>query len=141
ASAAAARCASAAAHATSPAAGADAAAVALAGAASASALAGMTGLTIAASRGREAALAEGADRAGGGAVLTGITRAAWLAGGARAGLGGATSPVVHLRRRDVRARFAAEPTSGFRGARLLRDRKSTRLNSSHVKISYAVFCL
>src|SRR5690606_39888718 len=24
---------------------------------------------------------------------------------------------------------------------LLRDRKSTRLNSSHVKISYAVFCL
>src|SRR5438067_6284362 len=31
-----------------------------------------------------------------------------------------------------------------RGARLrrrLRDRKSTRLNSSHVSISYAVFCL
>src|SRR5690606_40911387 len=27
------------------------------------------------------------------------------------------------------------------GARLGRDRKSTRLNSSHVKISYAVFCL
>src|SRR5690606_41297646 len=26
-------------------------------------------------------------------------------------------------------------------ARRLRDRKSTRLNSSHVKISYAVFCL
>src|SRR5690606_40280103 len=25
--------------------------------------------------------------------------------------------------------------------RFLRDRKSTRLNSSHVKISYAVFCL
>src|SRR5690606_19516192 len=25
--------------------------------------------------------------------------------------------------------------------RVLRDRKSTRLNSSHVKISYAVFCL
>src|SRR5690606_40039513 len=25
--------------------------------------------------------------------------------------------------------------------RLRRDRKSTRLNSSHVKISYAVFCL
>src|SRR5690606_39797790 len=24
---------------------------------------------------------------------------------------------------------------------ILRDRKSTRLNSSHVKISYAVFCL
>src|SRR5690606_41720892 len=26
-------------------------------------------------------------------------------------------------------------------SRSLRDRKSTRLNSSHVKISYAVFCL
>src|SRR6202042_2469830 len=29
----------------------------------------------------------------------------------------------------------------FRGARKLIDRKSTRLNSSHVEISYAVFCL
>src|SRR5690554_7470324 len=27
------------------------------------------------------------------------------------------------------------------GRRLSRDRKSTRLNSSHVRISYAVFCL
>src|SRR5690606_39865870 len=27
------------------------------------------------------------------------------------------------------------------GGRLFRDRKSTRLNSSHVTISYAVFCL
>src|SRR5690606_41437341 len=27
------------------------------------------------------------------------------------------------------------------GTRMPRDRKSTRLNSSHVKISYAVFCL
>src|SRR5690606_41764046 len=31
----------------------------------------------------------------------------------------------------------AEPT----GTVTVRDRKSTRLNSSHVKISYAVFCL
>src|SRR5690606_40681797 len=38
--------------------------------------------------------------------------------------------------------------SGLRGSRApacrtrpVRDRKSTRLNSSHVKISYAVFCL
>src|SRR5690606_40247638 len=29
----------------------------------------------------------------------------------------------------------------FRAAKQWRDRKSTRLNSSHVKISYAVFCL
>src|SRR5690606_40052256 len=28
-----------------------------------------------------------------------------------------------------------------KGHKGLRDRKSTRLNSSHVKISYAVFCL
>src|SRR5690606_41483485 len=35
----------------------------------------------------------------------------------------------NLRRVGVQRRFAAE------------DRKSTRLNSSHVKISYAVFCL
>src|SRR3989442_11183765 len=27
------------------------------------------------------------------------------------------------------------------GSVLIRDRKSTRLNSSHVRISYAVFCL
>src|SRR5436309_5404718 len=34
-------------------------------------------------------------------------------------------------------------TAGPRGTRCgtRRDRKSTRLNSSHVKISYAVFCL
>src|SRR5690606_41375546 len=32
-------------------------------------------------------------------------------------------------------------TRSARGARQRLDRKSTRLNSSHVKISYAVFCL
>src|SRR5271167_5195587 len=38
--------------------------------------------------------------------------------------------------------LAPSPTSvgGWRGQRS-RDRKSTRLNSSHVSISYAVFCL
>src|SRR5690606_41407235 len=30
---------------------------------------------------------------------------------------------------------------GYKGTPLPGDRKSTRLNSSHVKISYAVFCL
>src|SRR5688572_32679418 len=32
-------------------------------------------------------------------------------------------------------------SSGLSGAALLQDRKSTRLNSSHSQISYAVFCL
>src|SRR5438874_4803446 len=52
-------------------------------------------------------------------------------GGGAPGRGGAArwtgSPGVRLRR-DPRARAH-------------RDRKSTRLNSSHVEISYAVFCL
>src|SRR2546422_8389939 len=34
-----------------------------------------------------------------------------------------------------------EPTAHIVQADLLRDRKSTRLNSSHGYISYAVFCL
>src|SRR3712207_8553307 len=37
------------------------------------------------------------------------------------------------------ARGRADP--GRRAARAARDRKSTRLNSSHANISYAVFCL
>src|SRR5690606_39303700 len=43
---------------------------------------------------------------------------------------------------DVRT-CAHPPTTDTTGARAadLPDRKSTRLNSSHVKISYAVFCL
>src|SRR5690606_41358094 len=39
----------------------------------------------------------------------------------------------------VDSRRGERHTPGTGGARL--DRKSTRLNSSHVKISYAVFCL
>src|SRR5690606_11598976 len=43
--------------------------------------------------------------------------------------------------RASQAQILLEQTIG-RGLRLMwRDRKSTRLNSSHVKISYAVFCL
>src|SRR5690606_42156637 len=36
--------------------------------------------------------------------------------------------------------FTYTPDASFNGSDSL-DRKSTRLNSSHVKISYAVFCL
>src|SRR3989449_11657122 len=43
-------------------------------------------------------------------------------------------------RRRVRELAAALPRHGPH-RRLLRDRKSTRLNSSHGYISYAVFCL
>src|SRR5690606_41180282 len=41
---------------------------------------------------------------------------------------------------QVRPKFCGTWVSHWPGSRLL-DRKSTRLNSSHVKISYAVFCL
>src|SRR5437588_945419 len=44
---------------------------------------------------------------------------------------------------DRRLRFAAGHRDGVGGGLALRerDRKSTRLNSSHTVISYAVFCL
>src|SRR5690606_41503306 len=50
-------------------------------------------------------------------------------------------PQPHVRRTEDRAQSAGDAggDDGPAGAR--RDRKSTRLNSSHVKISYAVFCL
>src|SRR5437868_7981061 len=40
-----------------------------------------------------------------------------------------------------RASFLRSPSHAGREPRGSRDRKSTRLNSSHVSISYAVFCL
>src|SRR6266498_4619746 len=49
----------------------------------------------------------------------------------RHGLGGERSPDERHRRRGAH-RVVTQPS---------RDRKSTRLNSSHVRISYAVFCL
>src|SRR5699024_12096150 len=44
--------------------------------------------------------------------------------------------VLHFRRAED-----APPGTEYRLAELDEDRKSTRLNSSHVSISYAVFCL
>src|SRR5690554_7394886 len=41
---------------------------------------------------------------------------------------------------DIRNRYQS-PSGGITNERKVRDRKSTRLNSSHVRISYAVFCL
>src|SRR5690606_41570266 len=45
--------------------------------------------------------------------------------------------------KEITEHFGAEilQADGQLDRRALRDRKSTRLNSSHVKISYAVFCL
>src|SRR5690625_6387953 len=45
--------------------------------------------------------------------------------------------VWHLQRPSERSRWIQERCYEFS----VRDRKSTRLNSSHVAISYAVFCL
>src|SRR5690606_39720492 len=49
----------------------------------------------------------------------------------------ANSPYVNTRE-PVQPRLSIKLTRGHRSTK---DRKSTRLNSSHVKISYAVFCL
>src|SRR5476649_3055386 len=53
-----------------------------------------------------------------------------------------SSDLGHLRARNRRAlgRREVDARAGA-GARAGRDRKSTRLNSSHTVISYAVFCL
>src|SRR5690606_41451356 len=49
---------------------------------------------------------------------------------------------VVLSERDLQAAQQDRPeVVEERAERAQRDRKSTRLNSSHVKISYAVFCL
>src|SRR5436309_3688793 len=53
-------------------------------------------------------------------------------------------PPFSLIRRDVAEReipWCAEHRTGVLAYSPMQDRKSTRLNSSHVKISYAVFCL
>src|SRR3712207_8060089 len=62
--------------------------------------------------------------------------------GVREDAGG--SPLLGRRRRALehRRKFCPRPGALLRGrARARADRKSTRLNSSHANISYAVFCL
>src|SRR5205807_10062392 len=56
--------------------------------------------------------------------------------------GGVEPPEGETGVRDRRPRAAAPVTRGpgNRAGRLRPDRKSTRLNSSHLVISYAVFC-
>src|SRR5436305_4696492 len=50
-------------------------------------------------------------------------------------------PYTTLFRSTTVARTASTPTCCCAGWPCCSDRKSTRLNSSHVRISYAVFCL
>src|SRR2546430_6531513 len=50
-------------------------------------------------------------------------------------------PIFRQRPADVGRRDLLRPARGARGVCRSRDRKSTRLNSSHSQISYAVFCL
>src|SRR2546426_2555386 len=54
---------------------------------------------------------------------------------AEAGLGGSQSPAARMSRQVPSARSSGIFLSGTG------DRKGTRLNSSHLVISYAVFCL
>src|SRR2546421_8743884 len=50
-------------------------------------------------------------------------------------------PRIHPHEVDARRRRASTSCGWIRGPRPTGDRKSTRLNSSHDQISYAVFCL
>src|SRR5690606_40746353 len=73
------------------------------------------------------------------------------AGQRESGGGGGDQPERRARRRRGHGRYSfprsiSRSTAGCRQSRTSspaarRDRKSTRLNSSHVKSSYAVFCL
>src|SRR5207253_9362321 len=57
--------------------------------------------------------------------------------GERRGAVGLRGVHVGFRLQQRRERFLIAPLDGFEQTK---DRKSTRLNSSHVAISYAVFC-
>src|SRR2546430_10362443 len=52
---------------------------------------------------------------------------------------GPTTSMEQTARRVVE--ITCKSTTRLRASRISRDRKSTRLNSSHSQISYAVFCL
>src|SRR5436305_6706442 len=67
-------------------------------------------------------------------------QAAAIHGGLRARAAGTTAPPCYLAAmRDAHLHVAR--LDDLAGDMQMRDRKSTRLNSSHVRISYAVFCL
>src|SRR5205814_10020868 len=78
-------------------------------------------------------------RASGGAG--GAARDDHAAGRARSRAAERRAVSVGVRRRADRARGSRAGARGAPARRQLQDRKSTRLNSSHLGISYAVFCL
>src|SRR5688572_31826780 len=73
-----------------------------------------------------------------GGVLPGVTRARVLVACAAAGIPWAERTISLAELRMADEWFI---TSAARGVVPAVDRKSTRLNSSHSQISYAVFCL
>src|SRR5207249_8563722 len=75
-----------------------------------------------------------AQQAAGGSIVFVASKNALVAGSNAAAYSSAKAASLHL------ARCLAEE-GGPHGIRVNTDRKSTRLNSSHVSISYAVFCL
>src|SRR5690606_41593487 len=73
---------------------------------------------------------------------TTLFRSASTAASSSPTAGPAETPAVGLDDAAVEAARPVDPPGAQHlGAGLDQDRKSTRLNSSHVKISYAVFCL
>src|SRR5699024_8700911 len=95
-------------------------------------------------RGDDRAVGDGQDEVLTAGTMTEVALAEPAAGGAPMGA------VVVLQQRgggriDLEDHIAAAapvgPVRAGQGLELLTDRKSTRLNSSHVSISYAVFCL
>ena len=48
---------------------------------------------------------------------------------------------IQIENLQTRLRIVVSPSVGSDVEHVWRDRKSTRLNSSHARISYAVFCL
>src|SRR3712207_7437249 len=74
---------------------------------------------------------------------TTLFRSMWLVSLHRPALWNNPTPCPKRRHKEDFELLGARPERQSRilQARLLQDRKSTRLNSSHANISYAVFCL
>src|ERR1039458_460194 len=70
-------------------------------------------------------------------LVEGVAAKTAVGPGPAKGAGGQSNGIITQTNRDTET--VAKPADGF--GRVKRDRKSTRLNSSHLGISYAVFCL